>query len=161
MTQNVVTSQQIQLNVNGHLKEVFVRNADTLLHTLREKMGLMGAKPGCENGDCGSCTILIDGQPINSCHMLAVEAVGHEVTTIEGLSDTTMQNAFISHWAIQCGYCTPGYILNSYALIQNCPDADDTVIDEWLESNICRCTGYQEIKQAVKDTLNERRSSNG
>lgn len=152
MKQN--TSQLIKLTINGHTKEVFTRNADTLLHTLREQIGSMGAKPGCENGDCGTCTVLIDGQPINSCHILTVEAVEQKITTIEGLTDPTIQNAFIKNWAVQCGYCTPGYILNSYALTQNCPHADDEVIDEWLDSNLCRCTGYQEIKEAVKATLN-------
>lgn len=153
MIQPMDKGQVIILTINGYQKEVFVRNADTLLYSLREQLGLTGAKPGCENGDCGACTVLIDGQPINSCHMLSVEAATHKVTTIEGLTDVTMQNAFTKNWAIQCGYCTPGYILNSYALMQNCPNADDTTIDEWLDSNLCRCTGYQEIKATVKNTL--------
>ncbi|MEW9674656.1 (2Fe-2S)-binding protein [Lentibacillus sp. L22] len=151
----------VTLNINGLQKNLYVRNAETLLYTLRDQLGLMGAKPGCENGDCGTCTILIDGTPINSCHILTVEAVNHQITTIEGLLDQTVQNDFIKNWAIQCGYCTPGYVLNSYALIENCPDADDAVIDEWLESNICRCTGYQEIKEAVKSMLNVRKNKNG
>lgn len=155
--QSEMINQAITLTINGQSKDVFVRNSETLLFTLREQLGLMGAKPGCENGDCGTCTILVDGTPINSCHLLSVEAVGCQITTIEGLLDKTVPNAFVEHWAIQCGYCTPGYILNSYALIENCPDADDDTIDEWLESNICRCTGYQEIKEAVKNTLNARK----
>ncbi|WP_188455204.1 (2Fe-2S)-binding protein [Virgibacillus oceani] len=145
--------QLISLAINDQVKEAYVRNSDTLLYTLREQFGLVGAKPGCNNGDCGSCTVLVDGIPINSCHILSVEAVGHKITTIEGLTDSTIQQAFIGNWAIQCGYCTPGYILNIYALIQTYPDADDAMINEWLESNICRCTGYQEIKEAVKNTL--------
>lgn len=159
MTQEVNTGQLIKLMINGISKEVYVRNADTLLHTLREQLGLMGAKPGCENGDCGACTILIDSQPINSCHILTVEALEQNITTIEGLTDATIQNAFIENWAIQCGYCTPGYVLSSYALMQNCPNADDNKIDEWLDSNLCRCTGYQEIKEAVKQTLNARKAN--
>jgi len=153
MMQNMNTNQVIELTINGYPKELFVRNADTLLYTLRDQLGLMGAKPGCENGDCGACTVIVDGQPVNSCHMLSVEAAAHQVTTIEGLKDPTMQKAFSGNWAIQCGYCTPGYILNSYALMQNCPNAYDETIDEWLDSNLCRCTGYQEIKEAVKNTL--------
>lgn len=156
----VETKQFITLHVNGHETEVAVRNADTLLYTLREQLGLVGAKPGCENGDCGTCTVLINDQPINACHILTVEASGQQITTIEGLTDQTMQDAFTNYWAIQCGYCTPGFILNSYALMKNCPNADEATIDEWLDSNICRCTGYQEIKMAVKNTL-EARKSNG
>lgn len=151
--QNLQTSQAVNLTINGRTREVYIRNADTLLYTLREQLGLMGVKPGCKNGDCGSCTVLVNGTPINSCHLLAVEAVNKKVTTIEGLTDTTIQEAFIKDWAIQCGYCTPGFILNSYALVQNVPSADDATIDEWLESNICRCTGYQEIKEVVKSVL--------
>lgn len=145
--------QLITLTVNGSSKEVVVRNAETLLYTLREQLGLMGAKPSCHNGDCGTCTILLDGLPINACHILSVEAIRYKIITIEGLTDSIIQNAFIKHSAIQCGYCTAGFILNSYALIQNKPDATDDEIDEWLDSNICRCTGYQEIKTAVKSVL--------
>src|SRR5690625_2275893 len=117
MTNNPITKQLIKITVNGIEKEVYVRNASTLLHTLREDLGLTGAKPGCNNGDCGACTVLIDGLPVNSCHILTVEASGKKITTIEGLIDTSVQNAFIDQWAIQCGYCTPGFILNCYALI--------------------------------------------
>lgn len=159
MTNQPITKQLINVTINGSEKEVFIRNADTLLHTLREQLGLTGAKPGCNNGDCGSCTILIDGLPMNACHMLAVEAVGKQVTTIEGLADTTIQNTFIDQWAIQCGYCTAGFILNSYALIQQHPDATDETIDDWLDSNICRCTGYEEMKDAIKNILQTRKKS--
>ena len=151
--QELQTKQVIQITVNDQRKEIYVRNSNTLLDTLREQLGLMGAKPGCKNGDCGSCTVLIDGVPINACHILSVETVGYKVTTIEGLVDQSIQQEFIKNWAIQCGYCSPGFILNGYALVSNNPDADDSVIDEWLESNICRCTGYQEIKEAVKSVL--------
>ena len=150
---NIKTGQLINLTVNEQSKEIYVRNSETLLHTLREKLGLMGVKPGCNNGDCGSCTVLVDGIPINACHVLSVEAVESRILTIEGLKDRTFPEEFIKNWAIQCGYCTPGFILNSYALMQNNPGADDVVIDEWLESNICRCTGYQEIKESVKNVL--------
>src|SRR5699024_10612601 len=102
MANQQTTKQLINVTVNGYQKELFVRNADTLLYTLREQCGLTGAKPGCDNGDCGSCTILLDGTPINACHILSIETAGHSITTIEGLKDKTMQYAFTNYWAIQC-----------------------------------------------------------
>lgn len=159
MMNKPITKQLIKLTINGIEKEVVMRNADTLLHLLREGLGLTGAKSGCNNGDCGACTVLIDGLPINACHILAIEASGKQITTIEGLSNTLIQNSFIEQWAIQCGYCTPGFILNSYALIQQHPDATDEMIDDWLDSNICRCTGYEEIKTAIKNLLETRKIS--
>lgn len=144
----------IEINVNGNMKSAVVRPADTLLYVLREPLGLTGIKNGCENGDCGICTVLVDGWPVKACLMLAVEAIGHNITTIEGLVNTPIQNAFIEKFAVQCGYCTPGMIMNCHALVNIYPDATDDVIAEWLESNICRCTGYQEIREAVKAVLN-------
>lgn len=144
----------IELNVNGEAKTLAARPADTLLHVLRNELGLLGTKNGCENGDCGTCTVLLDGWPVKSCMMLAVEAIGHHVTTIEGLKDTPIQAAFIEKFAYQCGYCTPGFIVTCHSLITNHPDADDDTIKEWLESNLCRCTGYEEIKEAVKKVIN-------
>ncbi|MGG5254365.1 (2Fe-2S)-binding protein [Neobacillus sp. SM06] len=143
----------IALNVNGELRMVTVRSADTLLFVLRGPLGLTGAKPGCLNGDCGACTVTIDGRPMKSCLMLAIEAVGKKITTIEGLEAAPIQEAFIENFAFQCGYCTPGFIMNCHSLIENYPDADDQLIREWLQSNICRCTGYAEIEQAVKSVL--------
>jgi aerobic carbon-monoxide dehydrogenase small subunit len=140
----------ILLHVNGLEKYVTVRGSDTLLQVLREGMGLTGAKPSCRNGDCGCCTVLVDGMPINACMMLAVEATGHRITTIEGLRDSPIQKAFLHHTAFQCGYCTPGFILNAHALIENNPNASDKEIEEWLASNLCRCTSYSEIRDAVK-----------
>ena len=143
----------IELNINGETMTAAVRPADTLLYILRNELGLMGTKNGCENGDCGTCTVLIDGWPVKSCIMLAVEAIGHNITTIEGLKDTPIQAAFIEKFAYQCGYCTPGFIVACYSLINNHPDANDDTIKEWLESNICRCTGYEEIKEAIKKAV--------
>ncbi len=140
----------IDINVNGTIKSVVVRPADTLLYVLREQLGLTGAKNSCENGDCGGCTVLVDDMPIKSCHMLAVEAIGHNITTIEGLKNEPIQNAFVEKFAIQCGFCTPGMIMNCYALTKKYPHATDEIIEEWMESNICRCTGYQEILEAIK-----------
>lgn len=144
---------EINLNINGEEKTVFVRASDTLLEVLRDKLGLTGAKPSCENGDCGACTVLVDGWPIKSCLMLAAEAVGHSVTTIEGFKNTPIQKAFIENMAFQCGYCTSGFIMNCQGLINIHPDADDEMIKEWLQSNICRCTGYEEIEKAIKSVL--------
>ncbi len=145
---------QIILRVNGEEREVTVRPADTLLYALRQQLGLTGAKPGCENGDCGACTVLVDGWPQKSCLMLAVEAVGHEVTTIEGLRNRALiQQAFRDKWAFQCGYCTPGFIMACQGLINNRPDADEETIEAWLQSNICRCTSYEEIGAAVRAVL--------
>ncbi|MFC4767819.1 (2Fe-2S)-binding protein [Effusibacillus consociatus] len=152
----MTTKFAIVLEVNGETRNVTARTADTLLYVLREQLGLTGAKPGCLNGDCGACTVLVNGWPVKSCIMLAVEAPGNQITTIEGLNNTPIQKAFIEKNAFQCGYCTPGFIMNSFALINIHPDASDDVIEEWLQSNICRCTGYKEIKEAVKSVLGYR-----
>ncbi|NQS76811.1 MAG: (2Fe-2S)-binding protein [Peptococcaceae bacterium] len=145
----------LHLRVNGEERSAVARPADTLLEVLRDQMGLTGAKPSCRNGDCGACTVLLDGWPVKSCLMLAVEAVDHEITTIEGLHGTPMQQAFVREFAFQCGYCTSGFIVNGHALSQIHPDADQATIREWLQSNLCRCTGYAEIGQAVQSVLEE------
>ncbi|MFC0560255.1 (2Fe-2S)-binding protein [Halalkalibacter alkalisediminis] len=144
---------EITIHINGEDRSLYVRNADTLLYVLRDQLGLTGAKPGCLNGDCGACTIDVDGDSMKSCLMLAVEVVGKKVTTVEGLKNAPIQSEFIEKFAFQCGYCTPGFIMTCHSLIQKYPNADDTVIKDWLESNICRCTGYQEIEQAIKSGL--------
>jgi aerobic carbon-monoxide dehydrogenase small subunit len=143
----------ILLYINDTFRTVTVRTGDTLLFTIRNKLGLTGAKPGCLNGDCGACTVNVDGWPMKSCLMLAVEATGKNIITIEGLKDTSIQQAFVENFAFQCGYCTPGFIMNCHSLIQQHPEADDMTIKEWLESNICRCTGYAEIESAIKSVL--------
>lgn len=142
------------LNINNEERRVLVSPSDTLLHVLRQKLGLTGAKPGCENGDCGACTVLLDDEPVKACLILAVQAEGHKITTIEGLKDTPIQKAFIEESAFQCGFCTPGFILNCHAMLNAHPDADDEKIREWLSSNLCRCTGYEEIGKAVKRAQN-------
>ncbi|OIK15637.1 (2Fe-2S)-binding protein [Bacillus sp. MUM 116] len=149
-------SHSIVLKVNGENQSVTVRSADTLLFIIRSRLGLTGAKPGCLNGDCGACTVNVDGWPMKSCLMLAVEAVGKEITTIEGLKNAPIQKAFVENFAFQCGYCTPGFIMNCHSLIKQHPDADDQTIKEWLRSNICRCTGYAEIEKAVKSVLGKK-----
>ena len=150
---NGLSKAVIHLHVNGETREAVVRSADTLLHALRNELGLTGAKRACGDGDCGACTVLVNGEPTHSCLSLAIEAVNQPITTIEGLLDSPVQKAFVDNWAIQCGYCTPGFIVNCHALVNTHPDAEEKVIEEWLQSNICRCTGYQEIKEAVKALL--------
>jgi aerobic carbon-monoxide dehydrogenase small subunit len=151
----LTTKKVISLVVNGETKEVMIRSADILLHTLRNQLGLTGAKSACENGDCGACTILLDREPIHACLCLTIEALNSAITTIEGITDSPIQQKFVEKWAIQCGYCTPGLIMKSYALAKNHPQADEDTIEEWLSSNLCRCTGYQEIKDAVQAILED------
>ena len=142
-----------ELDVNDDNKSVAVHPSDVLLYILREQLGLTGAKPSCENGDCGACTILVDGWPAKSCLMLAVEAIGHKITTIEGLRNEPIQKAFVDNWGFQCGYCTSGFLMVCYSLANLHPDANEYVTEEWLQSNICRCTSYEEIRAAIKAVL--------
>jgi aerobic-type carbon monoxide dehydrogenase small subunit (CoxS/CutS family) len=148
--------QIISLNINDKQFEVVVRSSDTLLSTLRNQCGLTGAKPGCKNGDCGTCTVLVNEWPMKSCLILSVECLYKKITTIEGLKETPIQRAFLENWAFQCGYCTSGFIMNCHALTRIHPDADDYTIENWLQSNICRCTCYEEIKEAVKSVLTKK-----
>lgn len=140
----------IRLTVNGEVREAVVRPADTLLQALRDRFGLTGAKAGCENGDCGACTVLLDGKPVKSCMVLAVEAEGSQITTIEGLKDTPVQRGFLEQAGFQCGFCTSGFIVNAHALLQAHPRPDRETIRDWLESNLCRCTGYEGIEKAIE-----------
>ena len=140
---------EIVLRVNGEERRAAVRPGDTLLRVLREKLGLTGAKCGCENGDCGACTVLLDGKPVKSCMILAVECEDAAITTIEGLRDHPVQRAFAEENGFQCGFCTPGMILNAAALVEAHPEADDAVDREWMQSNLCRCTGYEGIRNAL------------
>ena len=139
----------ISLYVNGQMREVVVRPADTLLHVIRYALGLTGTKVGCENGDCGACTVLLGGKPVKSCMVLAVEVEGTEITTIEGLSNTAIQKAFLAEAGYQCGFCTPGVIINAYALLKAHPHPDPETIRTWMDGNLCRCTGYEGIHRAI------------
>ncbi|WP_312113238.1 (2Fe-2S)-binding protein [Brevibacillus reuszeri] len=143
----------IEFKVNGENRTIRVRAAEILLFTLRDNLGLTGSKSGCNNGDCGTCTILVNGITMKSCLMLTVEAHGKHITTIEGLTNSPVQNAFAHNQAFQCGYCTPGFIVNCEGLRNVHPHADEETIRVWLESNICRCTSYEEIHNAVKDVF--------
>jgi len=143
----------LELMINGEKREVVVTQDKTLLSTLRDELYLTGAKPGCYNGDCGACTVLMDNKPMKSCLMLSIEAAKFSITTIEGLKDAPIQQAFIEEFAFQCGYCTPGFIMNCHGLCLAKPEATEEEIQKWLSSNICRCTSYEEIEKAVKKTL--------
>jgi len=142
----------ISLSVNRQTYEVMVRPSELLLDVLREQLGLTGAKAGCKNGDCGACTVVIDDLPAKSCLVLAVEAEGHKITTVEGLCGTSpIQKAFAHENAFQCGYCTSGFLMVCHALKMRYPTLpEEVIIEDWLESNLCRCTSYKEIRAAVK-----------
>lgn len=144
----------IELDVNGEKRSVTVRPSDVLLDVLRDQLGLTGAKPGCKNGDCGACTVVMDGLPVKSCLVLAVEAVGHPILTVEGLdAGSPLQGAFIAKSAFQCGYCTSGFLMVCHAMLSKYPNPEEYIMEEWLQSNICRCTSYQEIREAVKSVV--------
>ena len=150
-----MSKQHIFLMVNGLERELLVEPNQTLTQVLRDQLRLTGTKHGCGIGDCGSCTVLMDGQAINSCLLLALEAVGHEITTIEGLAEGNklhpLQDSFIELGAIQCGFCSPGMLLSSKALLSANPLPTEEEIRWGLSGNLCRCTGYQKIVEAVED----------
>ena len=142
------------LAVNGTNHALDLEPHRSLLDVLREELGLTGTKKGCNAGDCGVCTVLLDGTPVNACLVLAVQAEGHEVTTIEGVSSDgqlhPLQEAFIEYGAVQCGYCTPGMVLSSIALLREIPQPTRLEIQEALSGNLCRCTGYLQIIEAIQ-----------
>ncbi|MGA8832658.1 MAG: (2Fe-2S)-binding protein [Desulfomonilaceae bacterium] len=144
----------IRFTLNGDPIEIGVRDQETLIETLRERLGLTGTKQGCDLGDCGSCTVLLDGEPVLSCLLLAADADGHSVVTIEGLARGEelhpVQRAFHEVGAIQCGFCTPGMALASKALLDSNPKPTEDEIRRALSGNLCRCTGYVKIVRAVK-----------
>jgi carbon-monoxide dehydrogenase small subunit len=133
----------------------------TLLQMLREKLALTGTKNGCEAGECGACTVLLDGEPVNSCMMLAVEAEGREVITVEGLAPegelSPLQAAFAEHNAVQCGFCTPGMLITATALLERNPEPTEAEIKEALVGNLCRCTGYVRIVDAIQSVAGKGR----
>jgi carbon-monoxide dehydrogenase small subunit len=145
----------ISVSVNGCDYTVEVNDCRTLARFLREDLGLTGTKEGCEAGECGACTVLLDGRPVNSCLVLAAEADGAEVQTVEGEAHgselSAIQEAFARHFAVQCGYCTGGMIMSIRRLLQDNPHPTVEEIREGIEGNLCRCTGYQQIIEAVLD----------
>ncbi len=146
--------QIIELTVNGARRECVVEPRTRLLDALRDGIGLTGTKEGCGNGECGACTVLVDDRPVNACLMLAMEAVGSRVTTIEGLAGPAglhpLQQAFMTHGGLQCGICTPGMIMSAKALLDDNPAPTRDEIRYHLAGNLCRCTGYQKIVDAVE-----------
>jgi carbon-monoxide dehydrogenase small subunit len=145
--------QLIELRVNGDPYEIAIEPRRTLLEVLRENVGLTGTKEGCDMGACGSCTVLLDNKAVLSCLTLAVEAQGKEIITIEGLAQNgklhPLQEAFVNHGAIQCGFCTPGMILSAKALLDGNPHPNKEEIKEAIAGNLCRCTGYVKIVEAI------------
>jgi len=151
----MATTRTVKLRVNGVAYEQTVEARKTLVDFLREDVGLTGTNVGCEHGVCGACTILMNGETVRSCIMLAAQADGAELMTVEGLAKPSgelhpIQEAFREKHGLQCGFCTPGFLMTTYELLTKHPDADEEEIKEWLSGNLCRCTGYQDILESVK-----------
>ena len=142
----------ITITVNGQEHRLAVESHRTLLQVLRDELGLTGTKDGCGEGDCGACTVLLDGQPVNSCLVLAPQADGHRIVTVEGLSldgPHPLQRAFVEEGAVQCGFCTPGLLMAAKALLDRNPHPSEEEIKRALSGNLCRCTGYVKVIKAV------------
>jgi len=144
----------VHLTVNGDEHEVWVEPHRTLLDVLRDEIGQTGTNRGCNQGDCGACTVIMDGKAVNSCLVLAVDADGARVTTIEGIAPNgalhPIQQAFVDEGAVQCGYCTPGMIMTALALLEKNPSPTEEEIRAGIEGNLCRCTGYESIVRAIR-----------
>ena len=153
----------ITLNVNGRNHAARVEPRRTLVDTLREQCGLTGTNSGCEHGVCGACTVLLDGEPVRACLMFAVQAQGRKLRTIEGLADGDtlhpLQQAFIDHHGLQCGFCTPGFLMLAAGVLEQRPDINDDDLLEVLSSNLCRCTGYKNILKAVRAAADQMRAA--
>lgn len=146
---------KINLTVNGATEQVVVPSNMTLMRMLRESLALTGTKNGCSAGECGACTVLLNGEPVNSCMVLAAECDGADVVTVEGLADegqlAPIQQTVMNEGGVQCGFCTPGILISSYALLERNPNPDENEIREALVGNLCRCTGYARIIEGVKE----------
>jgi carbon-monoxide dehydrogenase small subunit len=146
--------KELNLTVNGKLYQLSVLPWRTLLEVIREDLGFTGTKEGCGLGECGACTVLMDGQAVNSCLVLATEADGKKITTIEGLADGDklhpIQRAFVDHGGLQCGFCTPGMIMSAKALLDENPTPTEEEIKQGISGNLCRCTGYAKIIESIK-----------
>jgi aerobic-type carbon monoxide dehydrogenase small subunit (CoxS/CutS family) len=147
-------TREIRFHLNGREEMTTIEDADTLLEMLRDRFKLWSVREGCGVGACGTCTVLLDGRPVSACFLLAARAVGHEIVTLEGLSDGetlhVVQEAFVSQRALQCAYCTPGFVLSVKALLDEIADPSDEEIREYLSGNLCRCAGYADILRAVR-----------
>jgi aerobic-type carbon monoxide dehydrogenase small subunit (CoxS/CutS family) len=146
--------REITIRVNAREQTLEIEDAETLLEVLRERLKLWSVREGCGVGACGTCTVLLDGRPVSSCLLLAVRSVGHDILTIEGLSDGKdlhpVQEAFVHERALQCAYCTPGFVLTVKSLLDENPDASEQDVREYLSGNLCRCAGYADILRAVR-----------
>ena len=149
--------QAIELKINGDSYELLVSPNQTLLEALRENLGLMGTKRGCDLGACGACTVLVDGDAALSCVMLAVDAAGREILTIEGLSEGDqlhpLQKAFVEKGGLQCGFCTPGMILTAKSILDEEPNPTEAIVKKNMSGNLCRCTGYTKVIEAVMSVV--------
>ncbi|WP_299872036.1 (2Fe-2S)-binding protein [uncultured Sulfitobacter sp.] len=156
-----MSSIPVSTTINGDEVEFLCKPDETLLDVLRNRLGLMGAKEGCGTGDCGACSTMMDGRIVCSCLVLGAEAQGSSIETIEGMADGSelhpLQRKFIEHAALQCGICTPGFLVAAKALLDQNPDPTETEIRFWLAGNLCRCTGYDKIVRAVQDAALEMR----
>ena len=150
-----MTKAHLRFELNGEPAELLCEPRQSLLEVLRDELGLTGTKEGCNNGNCGACNVLFNGALVNACCVLAVEADGGSVTTVEGIADGEqlhpLQRAFLQEAALQCGICTPGFIVAAKALLDREPEADEARVRHWLAGNLCRCTGYDKIVHAVMD----------
>ena len=155
--------QVVSATINGNATEFLCEPRQTLLEALRDNLDLTGTKEGCSNGNCGACTVLLDGHPVVSCLVLAMEAEGAEVTTIEGIAPSEgldpIQQAFLENAALQCGICTPGFIVATKALLDTNPSPTENEVRFALANNLCRCTGYDKIVRAVLDAAERRKAS--
>lgn len=155
-------AQMLHCTVNGTLVERMVEDDTTLLTLLREELGLTGTKEGCGEGDCGACTVLVDDTSVNSCLFLALLAEGRSITTIEGIEQdgelSDIQQAFIDHGAIQCGFCSPGMIVSVSHLLNQNPEPSEEEIRRGMSGNLCRCTGYQQMVEAVQEVAARRKT---
>ena len=166
MMLGAVTKKIIHIMVNGQDREIEVRPNELLVDVLRERLGLTGTKAGCEAGDCGACTVLINGKPTLSCLTLAIECHGKEILTIEGLGDPEkaelhpLQKAFVEHYGVQCGFCTPAMILTAKALLDKNPNPNENEVREAINGVICRCTGYVQIVESIQAAAEAIREAN-
>ena len=157
-----MANHPISMTINGATEQVSVPSNMTLLQALRDKLALTGTKNGCNAGECGACTVLLNGEPVNSCMVLAVECDGMEIVTVEGLAKDgvldPVQQTIIDHGGVQCGFCTPGILISARALIDRDPEPSDDDIREALVGNLCRCTGYLRIVDAVQEAASRQRA---
>ena len=158
-----MTTIKVSTTINGDPVDYLCEPQETLLDALRDRLGLTGAKEGCGTGDCGACSVILDGRLVCACLVMGAEAEGRTVETIEGLADGDelhpLQQKFIDHAALQCGVCTPGFLVAAKSLLDRNPDPTETEVRYWLAGNLCRCTGYDKIVRAVMDTAADMREA--